>query len=65
MGFLGKKRLERLKALADDDGTIPFGIGGTLSKPKLKPPDLKKLLGNSAEDLLKKKLKELLGGSDE
>ncbi len=62
--LLGKKRFEKLKVLLDEEGNLPFGIGGTLSKPRVKPPDLRKLLGNAAEDLLKRKLRDLLGGDD-
>ena len=61
---MGKKRLEKLKPLMDEDGNLPFRLSGTLSRPKVKGPDLKKLLGNVAEDLLKKKLKDLLGGDE-
>ncbi|MCK6481060.1 MAG: AsmA family protein, partial [Planctomycetes bacterium] len=59
-----EKRKQRLQALFDEEGNLPFGLGGTLSKPKVKPPDLKKILGKVAEDEILKKLKELLGGDD-
>ncbi|HEU4395022.1 MAG TPA: AsmA-like C-terminal region-containing protein, partial [Planctomycetota bacterium] len=62
---LGKKKLERLKPLLDEDGNLPFTLGGTLWKPRVKPPDMKKLAGNALEDAARKKLKELLGGDDE
>jgi hypothetical protein len=61
---LGKKKLERIGPLLDADGNLPLSLGGTLAKPKLKGPDLKKILGNAAEDVLKKKLKDLLGGDE-
>jgi hypothetical protein len=61
---IGKKRMERIKPLLDEEGNLPFTLGGTLWKPKVRPPDLKKVAGNLVEDALKKKLKELLGGDD-
>jgi hypothetical protein len=61
---IGKKRLERLRPLLDADGNLPFTLGGTLSKPRVKPPDLRKVAGDLVEDALKKRLKELLGGDD-
>lgn len=61
---MGPKRAERIRPLLDEEGNLPFGLGGTLSKPKVKPPDMKKVLGNVAEDLLKKKLRDLLGGDE-
>ena len=62
---MGRKRLERLKPLLDEEGNLPFTLGGTLWKPRIKPPDLKKLAGNALEDAARKKLKDLLGGDDE
>ena len=62
---LGKKKTERLKPLLDEEGNLPFTLGGTLWKPRVKPPDLGKVAGNALEDAAKKKLKELLGGDDE
>ena len=59
-----EKRRERLKPLMDGNGDLPFKLAGSLSRPKVRPPDLEKVLGNLAEDVLKKKLKELLGGDD-
>ncbi len=62
---MGKKRRERLAPVLDADGNLPFGLGGSLSRPKVKPPDLKKIAGGAVGDALKKRLEDLLGGKDE
>jgi hypothetical protein len=62
---MGKKKRERFAGVLDADGNLPFGLGGSLSKPRLKPPDLKKVLGGALEDLLKRKAGGLFGGGDD
>jgi hypothetical protein len=49
----------------DEEGNLPFAVGGTLSKPKVKAPDLKKVLGAAAEGLLERLKGKLGGGEDE
>ena len=61
---MSRKTRERLKPVMDEEGNLPFTVGGTLSKPKVKVPDLKKVLGAAADGLLER-LKGKLGGDDE
>ncbi len=60
-----KALAKRVGPLLDGDGNLPLALRGKISKPKVKPPDVKRLLGGAAGDLLKKKMKDLLGGEDE
>ncbi len=59
---LGKKRQEQIAPLLDKEGNLPFTVGGTLTSPKIKAPDLKEVAGNVIDGLLKKGLEDLLGG---
>jgi len=61
---VSKKNREKLKAVTDEDGNLPFQIAGTLAKPKVKAPDLKKALGAAADELLDR-LKEKHGDDED
>ncbi|MCE9634069.1 MAG: hypothetical protein K8T90_00050 [Planctomycetes bacterium] len=50
----GGGAFEKYASLLDPDGFLPLKLGGQISKPKLKLPDVK--------DILKGKLDDLLGG---
>jgi hypothetical protein len=50
---LSKRDRKKFKKLLDKDGNLPFGLKGTLDKPKIKKPNIKDLAGKGVKDKLK------------
>jgi len=58
----GSRTARRFRVVADDEGWLPLGLAGTLSAPRLTPPDVREAAENALQELLRRALDRDDGG---